>query len=89
MAKPVIFTNHARVQMQLRGATPEEVQDAIRFGRHESAKAGKMQTRWTTTFGQQSAINSKFYRFKTLNPIFADEPDQVVVITVKVFYHNE
>ncbi len=30
----------------------------------------------------------KFYKFKIVEPIFAEEAERIVIITVKVYYSN-
>ena len=39
--KPIRYSDHARLQMVLRGATEEEVTKIIRAGKWEIAKMGK------------------------------------------------
>ncbi len=36
-----------------------------------------------------SLTNHQFYKYKTVESIFADEPNEIAVITVKVYYSNE
>jgi len=33
-------------------------------------------------------VNNQPYRYKAVDAVFADEPHAVVVVTVKVFYHD-
>lgn len=75
--------------MALRGATEEEATKAIREGRWESVRMGKLRTKYLFGFNRISLINQKFYKYKTIEPIFADEPNEIVIITVKVYYSNE
>ena len=39
-------------------------------------------------FNGKSPINKKVYKYKTIEAVFADEPDEIVIITVKVYYSN-
>lgn len=87
--KPIRCSDHAKSQMILRGATDKEVITAIRSGKWEAAKTGKFQTKYRFDFNRVSLINQKIYKYKTIEPIFADEPDEIVVITVKVYYSNK
>ncbi len=87
--KPIKFSNHARLQMYLRGASEEEVIHSIRTGNWESAKSGKFQSKYRFDFNMLAPINQRFYKYKTVEAIFADEPDKIEVITVKVYYLNE
>jgi hypothetical protein len=87
--KPIRYSDHARLQMVLRGATEEEVTMAIRGGEWEAGKMGKSQSKYQFDFNKVSLTNQKFYKYKTVEPIFADEPSELVVITVKVYYFNK
>lgn len=44
--------------------------------------------RKTFDFNRIAPGSKVYYRFKTVEPIFNEESNQVVVITVKVYYHN-
>ncbi len=87
--KPIRCSDHARLQMVLRGATEEEVAMSIRTGKCGAAKMGKFQSRHQFDFNRVSLTNQKYYKYKTVESIFADEPNEIVVITVKVYYSNE
>ena len=87
--KPIRFSNHAELQMLLRGAGKEEVEIAVRTGKWESAKSGKFKTKYCFEFNLFSPINQKFYKYKIVEPIFADETNAIIIITVKVYYSNE
>lgn len=87
--KPIRCSNHAALQMALRGATEKEVITAIRLGKWGSARIGKLKTKYRFDYNMASLINQKVYKFKTVEAIFTDESDEIVVITVKVYYSNE
>ncbi len=87
--KPIRISTHARAQMILRGASESEVIEAIRTGEWKLAKRGKQETIRRYSFGRPSPVNEQVYRFKIVNPIFSPEPNEIVVITVKVYYSNE
>jgi len=87
--KPIRFSAHAQLQMILRGASEEEVMKAINTGKWEPAKMGKFQTEYRFDFNRIALTNQMFYKHKTVKPIFADEQDEIVVITVKEYYSNE
>ena len=87
--KPIRCSDHARLQMVLRGATEDEVIVTIRSGKWETAKMGKFRTKHQFNFDKISLTNQKFYKYKTIEPIFADESNEIVVVTVKVYYSNE
>jgi len=72
----------------MRGATEAEVVEAVRGGRWEPAKRGKQHATHRVEFGRPSPVNGVVYAFKTVDAVFAEEPDRIVVLTVKVYYHD-
>ncbi len=86
--KLIPFTAHARQQTILRGAEEAEVEQVIRRSSWEPAKRGKQQARRQFTFGKISPTNQQGYKFKTVEAVFVDEPESIVIITVKVYYSN-
>ena len=87
--KAIRLTLHAERQATLRGATIEEITTTIRSAKWESALRGKFQAKKYFDFNRQSPVNQQTYRFKTIEAIFADEPNELVVITVKVYYTSK
>ncbi len=87
--KPIHFSAHAREQMVLRGATEAEVTQTIREQDWEPAKRNKHQAKRRFDFGRLSPVNQKEYRYKEVEPIFVEESDAIVVVTIKVYYTNE
>ncbi len=87
--KPVSFSTHARTQMKLRGAEEAEVVSTVRSGTWETAKRNKLQCRHCFNFNRPSPINQKFYKYKTIEAIFVEESNKIVVVTVKVYYSNQ
>jgi len=63
-----------------------EVRDAVETIPWQSAKHGKYQVRKTYAFGRASPINRQIYPFKTVHAIFANEPGEIVIVTVLVYY---
>jgi hypothetical protein len=86
--KPVRLSQHARNQTRLRGATTAEVTDTIRNAGWQPARRGKFQARKTFAYGRVSPVNQQIYARKTVHAIFADEPAEIVVVTVLVYYGN-
>jgi hypothetical protein len=64
--KPIRYSDHARLQMVLRGATEEEVAMSIRTGKWGAAKMGKFQSRHQFDFNRVSLTNQKYYKYKTV-----------------------
>ena len=88
MTKPIIFSSHAKRQMLLRGTEENEAITTIRSTAWQPAKYGKFHACLRFDFNQLSPVNQQFYQFKTVDVIFVDEPNEIVVVTVKVYYHN-
>lgn len=75
-------------RMRYRGAQVGEVVYTIENSLWHQGSKGKYKAREKFLFDGISPVNSKFYRYKTLEVVFADELNALVVITVKVFYNN-
>jgi len=86
--KPIVVSSHAAQRMLQRGATTAEVERTIREAAWRPAQRGK----WTATarmdFNAVSPVNGQRYAYKTIDCVFADDPTAIVVVTVKVYYHN-
>jgi hypothetical protein len=81
--KPVRLSGHARQQLRFRGATEEDVVEAIRSEDWKTAELGRMECRKEYSFNAD--WNGKYYSKRQVRPIFVDEPDQIVVVTVYVY----
>lgn len=84
----IIFSRHALIQMAARGAEEDEVILAIEKGNHEPARENKFKSRMTFPFNNISPVNNKFYNLKTIDTIFVEGNNEIIVVTVKVYYHN-
>ena len=82
--KPIGFSGHANQQMQFRGATEAEVTDAIRTTPWQPAENGRIECRKDFRF--DSIWNDRRYTTKQVRPIFVEEPNEIVVVTVYVYY---
>jgi len=81
--KPIQLSEHAKEQLQFRGADEEEVNKAIRSAKWEQAELGRLECRQEFPFNK--VWNGKFYKRKLVRPIFVEE-DKIVVVTVYVYY---
>jgi hypothetical protein len=88
MEKRIYFSSHAKLRMLLRGAEENEVILTIRSSKWELINRGRHHCHHQFDFNGTSPINNKFYKYKTVDVIFAEEPTEIIVITVKVYYHN-
>ena len=80
----VIFSRHARQQMQERGASEHEVAEAITHGERVPAKHGRVAYR--RNFAYDRLWGGIFYRTKQVMPIVVHESNRHVVVTVYTFY---
>jgi len=82
--KPVRLSGHARDQLGPRGVTEAEVVKAIRDEAWSPADLGRLECRKNFQFGQE--WNGTVYAVKQVRPIFVDEANEIVVVTVYAYY---
>jgi len=69
---------------EARGFSAEEVQRAIRQASWQPARKGRMECQ--LDFAYNAEWNGRLYATKRVRPIFVEEPDQIVVVTVITYY---
>jgi hypothetical protein len=84
IAKPIRLSGHAWSQLRHRGATEAEVVDAIRTTAWKPADRGRLECR--KEFVLDALWNGRHYARKQVRPIFVEEPQEIVVVTVYVYY---
>jgi hypothetical protein len=82
--KPIRLSEHARENMHYRGATEQEVIEAIRTALWVPAEWGRLECRKDFAYGQE--WNGRFYATKQVRPIFVEEANEIVVVTVYAYY---
>jgi hypothetical protein len=82
--KPIRISGHAREQLAFRGASETDVLEAIRTCPWTPAELGRIECRKNLRF--EAEWNGKRFGTKQVRPIFVDEPDEIVVVTVYVYY---
>lgn len=82
--KPIRLSGHAREQVGRRGATEQEIVDTIRTAAHEPAQHGRLECRKDFAYGLE--WNGTLYATKQVRPVFVEEADEIVVVTVYVYY---
>jgi hypothetical protein len=82
--KPIRLSAHATLQIRFRGTDESQVADAIRTALWQPAELGRLECR--KDFQYNADWNGKRYATKQVHPIFADEPTEIVVVTVYVYY---
>lgn len=70
--------------MRYRGATEEEVIDAIGTAPWVPAELGRLECRKEFAYGQD--WNGKVYATKQVRPIFVEAAEEIVVVTVYAYY---
>ena len=82
--KPIRLTKHALGYTASRGFTVAEVEEAIRSSPWGEAELGRLGCRKDYPFGRN--WNRKAYATKQVRPVFVDEAEEIVVITVYKYY---
>ena len=85
--KSIYFTKHASVQIKSRGASEEEVIEVIQSALWQPAERGRLTA--SLSFPFNSEHYGRFYANKEVVPIFVEEPDRIVVITVYTFFSQK
>lgn len=84
--KPIDFTRHARARIVERLASEAEVIGTIRHATWQSAEKGRYRASKWYPFRREHA--GTFYTGKDVEPVFVDEADRIVVITVYVYLNQ-
>jgi hypothetical protein len=82
--KPIRFTKHALSYVDKRGFTESEVEEAILESEWIIDELGKLECRMN--FEYKADWNKKYYDIKQIRPIFVEEDEEIVVITVYTYY---
>lgn len=82
--KPIRLTAHAAAYIEKRGFSIAEVEEAIRQEDWAAAERERLECRRDFAFDR--VWNGKRYSTKQVRPIFVEESDEIVVITVYVYY---
>ena len=82
--KPIRLTKHALGYTASRGFTVTEVEEAISTGKWGVAELGRLDCRKDFPFGRE--WNGKINATKQVRPVFVEETNEIVVITVYTYY---
>jgi len=82
--KPIRLSAHALSYTTKRGFTTDEVKKAIWESTWEQAELGRLQCCRNFSFDKE--WNGKMYKTKQVRPVFVDEMDEIVVVTVYTYY---
>jgi hypothetical protein len=84
MAKPIRLSGHAREQLTRRGVSEYEVVETIQTSKWDITELNRLQCRKDFPF--DGLWNGKPYKSKQVRPIFVEESNEIVVITVYSYY---
>ena len=82
--KPIRLSKHALSYTAKRGFHAAEVEEAIRTCPWGTAELARLDCRKDFAYGQE--WNGKVYATKQVRPVFVDEQEEIVVITVYAYY---
>ena len=82
--KPIKFSKHALSYKEKRGFTESEVEDTIGNSEWLNAELGRLECKKDFEFN--NIWNSKFYKTKQIKPVFVEEEDDIVVVTVYTYF---
>lgn len=83
--KKIRLSAHALSYIEKRGFTAAEVVDAVRTCSWEPADLGRLQCRKNFPFGKE--WNGKVYAVRQVRPIFVEEEQEILVVTVYTYYY--
>lgn len=84
IGKPIRLSNHARGYLLRRGFTETEVHEAIRTCPWQPAQRERQKV--TQDFPYHAFWNGSFYSTKRVRPIFVEDPEEIVVVTVYTYF---
>lgn len=84
MNKAILLSHHAKEQAFYRGCSEIEIIQAIQDSPLEKAGLGRLQCR--KNFVYNAVWNGREYQTKQVNPIFMEENNRIIVVTVYVYY---
>ncbi len=87
--KPIVLSVHASESAAMRGATRDEVIQSVQEGEWQSARRGRFRSKVCFPFNAVSPLNGKQYRWKTVEAVFAEDSEEILVVTVLVYYGEE
>jgi len=82
--KPIRLSGHAKEQLFFRGTTEEEVIETIKISPWQPAELARLESRKNFTFEKE--WNKKYYKIKQVRPIFVEEENEIIVVTVYTYF---
>ena len=75
---------HAREQLLYRGVSEEEIIETIRTSEWKPAELGRLECKKDFPYGKE--WNEIYYNKKQVRPIFVEEEDEIIVITIYTYF---
>lgn len=82
--KSIRLSRHAAGYVRKRGFSVEEVKKAIQTCPWEPAELNRMQCQMDVPFNAE--WNGKLYKTKKVRPVFVEEKDDILVVTVYTYF---
>lgn len=82
--KEICFTAHALKRLRDRKATKDEVEETIKTSKWENEREGRKSA--SKIFKFRETHFGRYYDSKEVVPVFKEENDKIVVITVYTFF---
>lgn len=82
--KPIRLSKHAVGYIASRGFSVKEVEEAVRTCAWDAAELGRLHCRKNFAFGRE--WNGTVYATKQVRPVFVEETEEIVVLTVYTYY---
>lgn len=83
--KPIRLSEHAKEQIAFRGAEEKQVIDAIKNSPWQPAETNRLECK--KDFPYEKEWNKVYYKIKQVRPIFVEEENEIVVITVYTYFY--
>ena len=80
----ITFSHHSLEQLSDRGTTQEEVVETVQNGEQVPAKKGRLA--FKKNFPFENVWRGRYYPIKQVMPIAVRERDEVIIVTVYVFF---
>jgi len=84
MGKRIIIIEHARDRIKNRGANISEVEETIKKGQRYEVRYSRQAKEMVFPYGKK--WQDKFYSQKKIRVIYKEEKNQLIVITVYVYF---
>jgi hypothetical protein len=82
--KTIKFSKHALSYKEKRCITETEVEDTIRNSKWQDADLDRLECK--KDFEYNKVWNGKFYSTKQIKPVFVEEEEEIVVVTVYTYF---